>query len=204
MSSDDPPNDGRLGANPPANIGHKESRIAGLFVTSLSAIFVFGLIILLFHHTNSIRPLAQGAYLTPDTFEVCESFECLELMVEREIQRFRAMRVETALLYRNEVQMATLIVSLAMTVLGAVLIFDRVRGDGSDRMLGERGKMKIFIVTTFPGVLLCFLGTAALIFNIYAMTSGEIPIMVTDHPVLRQVVQDVTAEPLNPEPLKQE
>lgn len=163
---------------------HRQSRIAGLVVTVGSALFVFGLIALLFHHTNKLLPLAEASYMGEQSYHACTDSECREMLVEREIQRFRALRVETALLYRNEVHIATLIVGLSMAVLGAVLIFDRVRSATEEKAewTREDGR-KLFFVTSFPGILLCAMGTAVLWKNIDGLKS-QIPISVYDARVL--------------------
>lgn len=175
---------------PSSGGGHYQSRLAGLIVTVLSTVFVLSLIWLLYNHTRTLQPLAESTFLPNDLFVGCTDRGCIELLVEQEIQRFRALRVESALMYRNEVQVATLIVGLAMTVLGAVLIFDRVKSEEDSILALENGqRAKLVMASTFPGLMLCALGALVLMMNVYATTSGKTPIQVQEGRVLSTFAQ---------------
>lgn len=175
--------------NHPRSRGHRSSRKAGLIVTVVSACFVLGLIALLFHHSNQIKPTAQ-ALLVPDAMiSACDSVSCREALVEQEVQRFRAMRVESAMLYRNEVYVATIIVSLAMVVLGSVLIFDRVTSLQPGVAGLDNGQYRAVLASTFPGLMLGVAGAAVLALNSFFVAYGNTGITVREGRVLKDTIK---------------
>ncbi len=166
--------------------GHIYSRKAGYWVSIASALFVAGLIALLFYQVYLQNQQIPELMVTQD--EALSDRLPDTVRLELELQRYRASRAESALLFRHIGSVAGVVVSLTMVVLGSILVFDRVyaAGDG-DLNLTDGGKLNLQAKSGFPGYLLTTLGAATLVANMLlfgpwgtAMVTRDIPVFVRD------------------------
>ncbi len=166
--------------------GHIYSRKAGYWVSIASALFVAGLIALLFYQVFLQNQQIPALMVTEDGALRDRLPDTVRL--ELELQRYRAARAESALLFRHIGSVAGVVVSLTMVVLGSILVFDRVyaAGDG-DLKLTDGGKLNMSAKSGFPGYLLTTLGAATLVANMLlfgpwgtAMVTRDVPVFVRD------------------------
>lgn len=86
--------------------------------------------------------------------------------------------------YRFTTSIAAIIVSLVMIILGSVLIFDRVITSISDSLrINAPQKGEVSLTSSYPGLILAFLGAGSLCLTAAMAGPWAKPITVTDVPL---------------------
>ncbi|MFS4439561.1 hypothetical protein ACMA5I_15240 [Paracoccaceae bacterium GXU_MW_L88] len=164
------------------------SKKAGLYVTKASVWFVvllFGLTVAQLAIWYFIQ-FQMGKYTSSVFANSCQDTECAIIALEAIVQQTRGVRALDLVASRHVITLVAITVSLAVSVLGAVLIFDRIETatSGSVNVLRKkeggseanedsdsvpenksgRGTVEItptrfYIESSFPGLMMCGLAT---------------------------------------------
>ncbi|WP_299415747.1 hypothetical protein [uncultured Sulfitobacter sp.] len=163
--------------------GHSYSRQAAYFVSAMSTLFVLGLLGYLFY--SAYMQSSQIFSLNGDGAAVLKSGDALHpSFMELEYQKLKNARIGHALLYRFSISVAAIVVSLTTIVLGSVLIFDRVySSDANKAGVNHKSGLSLSAESSFPGMIMIFLGTFSLLFSVYYAGPGAPSITTTDVPV---------------------
>ncbi len=169
-----------------SDTNHIYSKEAARYVSIASASFVTLLVLYLFVSAG-LQHLHFSGYSTSSLVSNCSTEECQRLLLESDIQKMRSARVGYALIYRFSLSAAAIVVSLATIILGSVLVFDRVRSSTDSGAQIEASEMKLMANSTFPGLVMVFLGSVTLsvtlVFANYlspVVNVRDVPVFVED------------------------
>lgn len=170
----------------PEAFGHSYSRQAGLYVSKGSVWFVMVLLLLIGamayqnHETiNSFGSTSESGF----NGENCATELCLRYVLEGEHLRMQTAKVSSVSFHRFGLSSMAYIAALITIVLGSVLIFDRVTDRQNNEISASWQEYFVSFGSPFPGSLMVFLGTVALIVNLYFSGPGAPKIYVETHPL---------------------
>jgi hypothetical protein len=168
-----------------SDTSHTYSKEAARYVSIASAWFVTLLVLYLFV-SAVLQHLHFAGYGASDLIAGCATPECQRLVLESDIQNMRSARVGYALIYRFSLSAAAIVVSLATIILGSVLVFDRVRSPTENAAEIQASELKLMANSTFPGLIMVFLGSCTLSVTLLFTNSLSPVVDVRDVPVFVQ------------------
>jgi len=172
-----------------SDTSHIYSKEAARYVSIASAWFVTLLVLYLFV-SAVLQHLHFAGYGANNLIAGCSTPECQRLALESDIQNMRSARVGYALIYRFSLSAAAIVVSLATIILGSVLVFDRVHSHTDNGAEIQASEMKLIANSTFPGLIMVFLGSCTLSVTLLFTNSLSPVVEVRDVPVF---VEDLNA-----------
>ncbi|WP_209428436.1 hypothetical protein [Pararhodobacter sp. SW119] len=148
---------------------HIFGSLAGLMSVVLCTLFGFAVLYLVHQQLMRIDgtpTLPSDSFFSIQNAGVTQSQDQLEIAgriaLEADSQRLRTMRAQSLAGARLTIQIIAELISLVLVVLGAALVFSRIRAAERERFELARGGWSVVLGFTFPGLLLCFLGTATI------------------------------------------
>ncbi|MEM5474697.1 hypothetical protein WNZ14_23500 [Hoeflea sp. AS60] len=168
-----------------SDTSHIYSKEAARYVSIASAWFVTLLVLYLFV-SAVLQHLHFAEYGASNLIAGCATPECQRLALESDIQNMRSARVGYALIYRFSLSAAAIVVSLATIILGSVLVFDRVRSPAENAAEIQASELKLMANSTFPGLIMVFLGSCTLSITLLFTNSLSPVVEVRDVPVFVQ------------------
>ena len=162
------------------------SKVAAVAVTVLSVITIIVILSILYFQINRIHRIIDYSS-DSDILIECTNDDCRErqalLNLERRLFSQRTERIQGALSSRLTLNLVAELVALTLIVLGGVLVFDRAQSAGEVVEVRRSAGWQLALATTFPGVILCALGTVTLGLAMYFPTKQGAELRITDIPV---------------------
>ncbi len=165
------------------------SQKAGYIVVGISGILVLAILGAVSFHIYMITN-PESLYVSNFDSISCSNYECelakANLMLESDVLFQRTARVQFAVGSRLFISVVAEISALTLIVLGGALVFDRIQGDREALIVSTKtdtNSNQLSLMSSFPGVLLCFFGAITLIFAMWFPTREEAKISVVDLPV---------------------
>ena len=155
---------------------------AGIIVTVLSTLFIIAVIGLVSMLVWKMESSFTSANVTESVWENCVG-TCSELeyaiLLEQDAQAMRNHRVRSALASRLLINAVAEVIALTLIALGAVLVFDRVESSREQ----SAGFWSFTFKSTFPGLIICGMGTVLTYMTVHISASPESRFTVLDLPV---------------------
>ncbi|MGB0854854.1 MAG: hypothetical protein ACPGVA_12360 [Pikeienuella sp.] len=105
----------------------------------------------------------------------------LRAAIESDAQFLRSMRAQSGLSARLMVQVVAELVGLSLIVLGGTLIFARIRASaGAETATFEGVGLKVAVLTTYPGLILCVVGAAVCAWTLQITVNDNARITTND------------------------
>jgi hypothetical protein len=166
-----------------AGPGDAMTKQAGYAVMVISGLIIVLVMATLLFQLYKVEGKYGGVASGLDMMEHCKQQACTEttmrLLLEQDAQVLRNDRVRSALNMRLIIFVVAEVVALTMIVMGGVLVFDRVQSLHRSSIEVDRIKL----MTTFPGLIMCLLGTMIVGGSIWISSQRSSMMKIVDLPV---------------------
>ena len=164
-----------------------------IWVISIFAVVaIMGVVIaILFMLDKQIEQMQSTSSIQIDNVIECpdtiDKLACLQykknLELEIKLIELRTSRVNSSLSSRLMTSVVGEIMALALIILGATLVFARIRGEDESANLAVKEKMELSIKSKYPGVILGCAGAVTAVASMYFAAAANNSLIVIDVPV---------------------